>query len=320
MALGTWKLGQMGLLPTAHSDWLAFLGAKEPIVQDQKPKPKPKQVKVPRKRRQKENDAPRRSSGRLAGVAPEAAKGLDYFEAPVNSDESDDDEDDFVVGDDVVQMRAPLKRRRVGWKEPVKRKRKGSSTVTYKGGRAYDPVNGTSCHQCRQKTIDAKVKCTNVLPYLDAKTGKIEQYPCNIMMDELCLVGRYGEQLQESIDSGCWICPRYRGSAPTGQLKHVALQHGFKGVSQYLESIGQMKRRGKKGIGRKKMAAPTAEEEGDGEEIEAAVEEQGKVAMTAIKAEKEEGERDSGKEVEEGDGEGESEGEGECELLVILEP
>jgi hypothetical protein len=29
--LGMWKLNAMGLLPTSHSDWLAFLDPKTPL-------------------------------------------------------------------------------------------------------------------------------------------------------------------------------------------------------------------------------------------------------------------------------------------------
>ncbi|KAJ3034328.1 hypothetical protein HDV00_005183 [Rhizophlyctis rosea] len=31
LALGVWKCGQMGLLPTSHSDWLAFMEGKKAL-------------------------------------------------------------------------------------------------------------------------------------------------------------------------------------------------------------------------------------------------------------------------------------------------
>jgi len=103
------------------------------------------------------------------------------------------------------------------------------------GGRIYDSVHGTSCHQCRQKTIDPKVKCTN----------RVDGGLCGVMLDALCLTGRYGESLDDAI-AGNWVCPKCRGVcncsicrkksglAPTGQLKNLASELGFSSVMDYL--------------------------------------------------------------------------------------
>ena len=37
------------------------------------------------------------------------------------------------------------------------------------GGRVYDSENGTTCHQCRQKTIETKAKCTKCTLYFCPK-------------------------------------------------------------------------------------------------------------------------------------------------------
>ncbi|CAG8679915.1 6026_t:CDS:2 [Funneliformis mosseae] len=105
------------------------------------------------------------------------------------------------------------------------------------GGRIYDSEHGTTCHQCRQKTIEDKVQCTNVL-----QDGSL----CKVMMDERCLVGRYGQTLQDARESGEWSCPKCRdvcncsfcrkkkGLSATGILKHVALKAGYNSVMEYL--------------------------------------------------------------------------------------
>ncbi|CAG8788630.1 12023_t:CDS:2, partial [Cetraspora pellucida] len=100
------------------------------------------------------------------------------------------------------------------------------------GGRIYDSEIGSTCHQCRQKTIEEKVQCTNVL-----ENGML----CKVMMDE-----RYGETLEEARSSGEWNCPKCRGVCncsfcrrkkglpATGILKHLALARGYNSVMEYL--------------------------------------------------------------------------------------
>lgn len=121
------------------------------------------------------------------------------------------------------------------------------------GSKIYDSINGTSCHQCRQKTLNPKVKCTKVWDEV-GKDGTVEKRFCTVMMDEECLIGRYGESLEDCLTSGEWVCPkcngmrsfdqpgncncsfcmRKSGKAPTGQLKHKALSLGYASVKEYL--------------------------------------------------------------------------------------
>lgn len=65
----------------------------------------------------------------------------------------------------------------------------------------YDQ-NGTTCHQCRQKTRDKKTLCT--------QCGAISSQFCG-----MCLQLRYGENLDEVFETvkngGQWLCPLCRG-------------------------------------------------------------------------------------------------------------
>jgi len=60
-------------------------------------------------------------------------------------------------------------------------------------GRIYDPINGVTCHQCRQKTIDEKSVCA-----LNPTHNFCEK----------CLRNRYGEELSVIKKDPTWICPR----------------------------------------------------------------------------------------------------------------
>ncbi|KAJ1918155.1 hypothetical protein H4219_002796 [Mycoemilia scoparia] len=89
------------------------------------------------------------------------------------------------------------------------------------GGRVYDPVKGSTCHQCRQKTTDSKAN------------GK----QCKVCFDKHCLSIRYNEDADEEIKKGNWICPKCRdicncsfcrrrkGRLPTGQLSTYLKYH-----------------------------------------------------------------------------------------------
>lgn len=70
------------------------------------------------------------------------------------------------------------------------------------GSRVYDSLNGTTCHQCRQKTMDPKSICvnSNVEP-----SGK-HKY-CRT-----CLKNRYHEDLDEILKNPEWLCPNCKHS------------------------------------------------------------------------------------------------------------
>ncbi|KAI4385094.1 hypothetical protein MLD38_003155 [Melastoma candidum] len=101
------------------------------------------------------------------------------------------------------------------------------------GRRIYDPFKGKSCHQCRQKTLGHRTKCSQ------CSTGQ-GQF-CGD-----CLYMRYGEHVLEALENPKWICPVCRGIcncslcrhikgwAPTGPLYRKISSMGFKSVAHYL--------------------------------------------------------------------------------------
>ncbi|KAL6587983.1 hypothetical protein OROMI_000961 [Orobanche minor] len=115
-------------------------------------------------------------------------------------------------------------------------KRNKPAQIRVVGGRIYDSVNGKSCHQCRQKTMDFVAACTN------QKNNK----PCTIMYCHKCLLNRYGEKAEEVVALEEWNCPKCRficncsicmkkrGHQPTGILINTAKATGFSSVSEML--------------------------------------------------------------------------------------
>jgi Zinc-finger domain of monoamine-oxidase A repressor R1 len=66
--------------------------------------------------------------------------------------------------------------------------------------KTYDKARGTTCHQCRQKTIDKKARCTAA-----ACVGSLSSFFCGT-----CLQNRYGENLDEVLAKKKWECPKCR--------------------------------------------------------------------------------------------------------------
>ncbi|CAG8434365.1 1972_t:CDS:2 [Ambispora gerdemannii] len=140
---------------------------------------------------------------------------------------------DFLIGEDYEKER----QRRIAENKALLARLNIQHGRRIQGGRIYDSELGTTCHQCRQKTIEEKIRCTNELE---------EGQMCRVMLDERCLVGRYGENLEEARRTGEWICPKCRdicncsfcrrkkGLQPTGLLKSIALRKGFKSVRHFL--------------------------------------------------------------------------------------
>ncbi|KAI9343908.1 zinc-finger domain of monoamine-oxidase A repressor R1-domain-containing protein [Zopfochytrium polystomum] len=243
---------------------LAELGLNTPILQPLKsehtpPAAKREQPKTERGRRKSKleiEELPRRKSSRLAGLQEEY-KGLRYRRSNVEND------DRCIIIDfdgNSSDEDSPVRKRRPANLKGGKRGGRARAVVVNKGGRIYDSVNGTSCHQCRQKTLDPKVQCTNLVKYMKLN-GEEGLQRCTLMLDELCLNGRYGEDLEAAKASGSWICPKCRGicncsfcmskrgSLPTGQLKRTALELGYSGVSEYLAATGKLVPKAKRGRG-----------------------------------------------------------------------
>ncbi|KAL0283072.1 UNVERIFIED_CONTAM: Cell division cycle-associated 7-like protein [Sesamum angustifolium] len=101
------------------------------------------------------------------------------------------------------------------------------------GQRIYDPVEGKTCHQCRQKTLGRHTECS-----------KCEMVTGQFCGD--CLYMRYGENVLEVNEHRDWICPvcrgicncsrcrREKGWQPTGAIYKKVASLGFKSVAHYL--------------------------------------------------------------------------------------
>ncbi|XP_068208183.1 cell division cycle-associated protein 7-like [Palaemon carinicauda] len=106
------------------------------------------------------------------------------------------------------------------------------------GTKIYNQSSGTTCHQCRQKTIDTKTIC---------RSGEC----CGVrgMFCGPCLKNRYGEEVRDALLDPKWMCPPCRGlcncsicrnrngKCATGILINIARSKGFDNVKDYLESL-----------------------------------------------------------------------------------
>ena len=144
-----------------------------------------------------------------------------------------------------------VKRRPPSSRPAVKRRIRAPSEITKEelakvctnaSHKVWDRVLGTSCHQCRQKTMDTKTICRNA-----TCLGLRGQF-CGP-----CLKNRYGEDAKKALLDPDWICPACRGicncsicraqkkSAPTGVMVHRAKDGGFTNVHEYLSKMGTTK-------------------------------------------------------------------------------
>ncbi|KAJ7383994.1 Cell division cycle-associated protein 7 [Desmophyllum pertusum] len=101
--------------------------------------------------------------------------------------------------------------------------------------KSYDHENGTTCHQCRQKTDDLKTACRSKSCY-----GVRGQF-CGP-----CLRNRYGEDAKEALMDPEWYCPpcrgicncsfcmKKRGRRCTGIMIHLAKERGYNDVKSFL--------------------------------------------------------------------------------------
>ncbi|PRW58633.1 Cell division cycle-associated 7 [Chlorella sorokiniana] len=101
------------------------------------------------------------------------------------------------------------------------------------GERIYDPDNGKSCHQCRQKTLGLRTTCSRCKSGLGQLCGD-------------CLFARYGEHVEEVAEKLDWVCPCCRDLCncsthrkkkkweATGQLHRSVKARGYLSVAHYL--------------------------------------------------------------------------------------
>ncbi|XP_069960221.1 MYND-type zinc finger-containing chromatin reader ZMYND8-like isoform X4 [Cherax quadricarinatus] len=103
--------------------------------------------------------------------------------------------------------------------------------------KTHDQENGTSCHQCRQKTSDTKTICRS------GKCVGLRGFFCGP-----CLRTRYGEDARKALLDPDWCCPVCRGicncslcrkafgQQAVGQIVQRLGKMGYSSVQQYLDS------------------------------------------------------------------------------------
>ncbi|XP_071527384.1 uncharacterized protein [Panulirus ornatus] len=112
------------------------------------------------------------------------------------------------------------------------------NVADHSGRKIYNTSIGTTCHQCRQKTIDTKTICRS------GECSGIRGMFCGP-----CLKNRYGEDVREALLNSKWMCPPCRGlcncsicrnrsgKSATGVLINIARTQGFDNVKDYLEGL-----------------------------------------------------------------------------------
>jgi len=115
--------------------------------------------------------------------------------------------------------------------------------------KVYDQSVGTSCHQCRQKTLDTKTICRS------GSCVGVRGAFCGV-----CLRNRYGQDAREALKDPEWSCPpcnnkcncsicRNRaGKCATGILTPQAQERGYDNVADYLEAIKKEMKKTDKGF------------------------------------------------------------------------
>ena len=134
-----------------------------------------------------------------------------------------------------------------GEEDEVGRKRRTTNPgVRVVSGRVYDSERGSTCHQCRQKTMDDKVQCTGEAAGAGKGGRGGEGRLCTVRFCRTCLKNRYGEDVDAARQTGTWRCPvcrdvcncsqhqKKRGLDPTGILALLARSAGASSVADLL--------------------------------------------------------------------------------------
>lgn len=112
-----------------------------------------------------------------------------------------------------------------------------ANIAVYATKKTYSP-NGTTCHQCRQKTADTKTICRS--GFCKGVRGQF----CGP-----CLRGRYAESVALALKDAKWACPGCRdecncsfcranaGKPPTGILAPLARENGYESVKHFLQEL-----------------------------------------------------------------------------------
>ncbi|ESQ46291.1 hypothetical protein EUTSA_v10000497mg, partial [Eutrema salsugineum] len=96
----------------------------------------------------------------------------------------------------------------------------------YKDGtRIYDPINGKTCHQCRQKTLGHRIQCSE----------------CDMVQGQFCgdclFMSSRESKLICPVCRGicnCSLCQNHKGWVPTSAIYKRIAQLGYKSFAHYL--------------------------------------------------------------------------------------
>jgi len=158
------------------------------------------------------------------------------------------DEDDDYSTDEEFEELPPKKRRSMPGRwmydpnaEPMKAEDVTQdmldNVADYVSQKVYGQT-GTTCHQCRQKTLDQKTICRS------GNCAGVRGMFCGI-----CLRNRYGQDVRKALKDPEWWCPpcldvcncsicRNRiGKGATGIMTQFAMSKGFASVHHYLDSL-----------------------------------------------------------------------------------
>ncbi|KAL9654266.1 hypothetical protein ABK040_010298 [Willaertia magna] len=167
----------------------------------------------------------------------------------VNYAENDDEDDEDYVEEEEEEEEE--KKRQQGNKKkrkskgddsqsrdtPKKKKKEKSSNRSSKS-KIYDSVKGTTCHQCKQKTLDEKTHCKFCV---SISNSSIRGAFCGS-----CLKNRYGEEIEQVLQTTDWKCPicrnicncsscrRKAGKFPISITTREALKANYKCVNDML--------------------------------------------------------------------------------------
>lgn len=141
----------------------------------------------------------------------------------------------WKTGEDSVCLPKPKQRTRLQPKVEVEITEEDLILVAERVADKNYNKNGTTCHQCRQKTDDLKTVCRN--------------QDCHGTRGQFCgpcLKNRYGEDAKKALMDKSWCCPPCRGICNcsfcmpkrgfkcTGILIHVAKERGYSDVKSFL--------------------------------------------------------------------------------------
>jgi len=168
--------------------------------------------------------------------------------SPNDSPKKISEVDDYSSDEEFIEYIGPKKRKsmphmwafnpndRIAKPEDVTQ-RMLDNVADYVSQKVYSQ-NGTTCHQCRQKTIDQKTICRS------GHCAGVRGMFCGI-----CLRNRYGQDVRKALKDPDWWCPpcmdycncsicRNRiGKGATGIMTQLAISRGFASVHHYLDSL-----------------------------------------------------------------------------------